>query len=99
MPGSSFAQTMMSWSLRCYIPSFVDIGPPVLEKKSFEWVLPYMGVAAILVMLSRSREQTFVPPTHVCSTQNLDFIGQAVSEKKIFGIVDDGRTPDGRTPD
>ena len=34
----------------CYIPSFVEIGPPVLEKKIFEWFLPYMGVAAILVM-------------------------------------------------
>ena len=26
------------------------IGPPVLEKKIFEGFLPYMGVAAILVM-------------------------------------------------
>ena len=25
-------------------------GVPVLEKKIFEWFLPYMGVAAILVM-------------------------------------------------
>ena len=33
-----------------YIPSFVEIGPLVLEKKIFEGVLPYMGVAAILVM-------------------------------------------------
>ena len=24
---------MMGWSPRCYIPSFVKIGPPVLEKK------------------------------------------------------------------
>ena len=50
-PGSSFEQTMMSWSPRCYIhvPSFAKIGPPVLEK-IFEGFLPYMGVAAILVM-------------------------------------------------
>ena len=33
-----------------YILSFLEIGPPVLEKKIFEWFLPYMGVAAILVM-------------------------------------------------
>ena len=33
-----------------YIPSFVEIGLPVLEKKIFEGVLPYMGMAAILVM-------------------------------------------------
>ena len=48
-PRSSFEQTMMGWSPRCYIPSFVEIGPPVLEK-IFEGFLPYMGVAAILVM-------------------------------------------------
>ena len=49
-PGSSFEQTMMGWSPQCYIPSFMKIGPPVLEKKIFEGFLPYMGVAAILVM-------------------------------------------------
>ena len=49
-PGLSFEQTMMGWSPRCYIPSFVKIGPPVLEEKIFEGFLPYMGVAAILVM-------------------------------------------------
>ena len=32
------------------MPSFVEIGPPVLEKKIFEGFLPYMGMAAILVM-------------------------------------------------
>ena len=34
-PGSSFEQ-IMGWSPRCYIPSFVEIGSPVLEKKIFE---------------------------------------------------------------
>ena len=29
----------------------------------------------------------------------LALIGQAVSEEKIFEIVDDGRTTDGRTPE
>ena len=33
---------MMGRSPRCYIPSFVEIGPPVLEKKTFEGFLPYM---------------------------------------------------------
>ena len=47
---SSFEQTMMGWIPRCYIPSFLKIGPPVLEKKIFEGFLPYKGVAAILVM-------------------------------------------------
>ena len=35
-PGSSFEQTMMGRSPRCYIPSFVEIGLPVPEKKIFE---------------------------------------------------------------
>ena len=47
--GSSFQQTMMGWSPKCYIPSFMKIGLPVPEKM-FERFLPYMGVAAILVM-------------------------------------------------
>ena len=32
------------------LPSFVAIGQPVPEKKIFEGFLPYMGMAAILVM-------------------------------------------------
>ena len=40
---------MMGWSSRCYIPSFVEIGPTVL-KKIFKGFSPYMGVVAILVM-------------------------------------------------
>ena len=78
----------MCRSPQCYIPSFVEIGPPVLEKKIFEGFLPYMGVAAILVMRPKCREQTFVPPTQGGSTYNLALIGQAVSEE-MFEIVDD----------
>ena len=32
------------------MPSLVEIGPVVPEKKIFEGFLPYMGMAAILVM-------------------------------------------------
>ena len=32
------------------MPSFVEIGPPVPEKKIFEEFLPYMDMATILVM-------------------------------------------------
>ena len=35
MIGSSFDQIMMGFSPKCYIPSFVEINPPVLEKKIF----------------------------------------------------------------
>ena len=41
---------MMDRSPQCYIPSFVEIDQSVPEKKNFEGVLPYMGVAAIFVM-------------------------------------------------
>ena len=84
------------------------IGPLVLEKKIFEVFLPYMGVAAILVMWSRPREQTFVPLSHWGSIWNLALISQSVLEKKIFenggGRTDgrtttDGRRTDGRTTD
>ena len=49
-PGSSFEQTIMGRSPRCYIPSFVEIGSPVPVKKIFEGFSPYMGMVAILVM-------------------------------------------------
>ena len=32
---------------------FLEIGPPDSEKKIFEGFLPYMGMAAILVMWTR----------------------------------------------
>ena len=34
---------MVGWRPQCYIPSFVEIGLPVPEKKIFEGFLPYMG--------------------------------------------------------
>ena len=35
-PGPSFEQTMLARSPRCYIPTFVEIGLPVLQKKIFQ---------------------------------------------------------------
>ena len=48
-PGSSFEQTMMDRSPRCYMSSFLEIGPLVPEK-IFEGFIPYLGMAAFLVM-------------------------------------------------
>ena len=45
----------------CYTTSHKDIGPLVLEKKIFEGFLQYMGLAAILVMWPRPREQLSFP--------------------------------------
>ena len=40
---SSFEQTMIGRSPRCYILSFVEIGPLIQEKKIFEGFLPLNG--------------------------------------------------------
>ena len=49
-PGSSFEQTMMDRSPRCYITNFMEIDLLVPEKMIFEGFLPYMDMAAILVL-------------------------------------------------
>ena len=41
--------TLLYFSHQWFIPSFVEIGPPVLET-IFERFLPYMGMAASLVI-------------------------------------------------
>ena len=43
--------------------------------------LPYMGIAAILVMRPEPFEQTFIPPSHGDSIWNLASMGPVVSEK------------------
>ena len=69
------------------------IGPSVLEKKIFEGLLPYMGVAAILVMVRRYRKKkkkkNFNATIQGGSTLNFNWIGQVLSEMKIFELVDD----------
>ena len=53
---------MMGQSPQCYIPSFVEIGPPVPEKIFFMVFTIYVGhVTEIL-------RTTFVPHIHGCST-------------------------------
>ena len=78
---------MMGRSPRCYIPSFVKIGLPVLEKKIFEGFLPYMGMAAILVMDPASCHQIFISLYLKASIQNLVQNGPVVSEKIRFEFL------------
>ena len=50
--------------------------------------------------IKTKKTQLFFPPTCKWCMRNMKTIGPAVSEKKIFEIVDDdGRTDDGRTPE
>ena len=61
--------------------------------------LPYMAMAAILVMWPEPFEQTFVPPTHRSSIWNLTLIGPVVSEEKMFkGCGRQWTTDDGGLP-
>ena len=70
-------------------------------EEDFLRFLPYMGMAAMLVMWPRPFEQFFFPKGPGGCIWNLVAIGPVVSEEKSFEIVDgrrtDGRTDDGRT--
>ena len=78
---------MINWSPQYYIPSFMEIGPPVPEKKIFEGFSPYMGVAAILVMRPASCHQIFVSLYLKAFIKNLVQIGTAVSEQIRFEFL------------
>ena len=85
------------------MPSFVEIGPPVLEKKIFEGFLPFMGVAAILVMGPDFAIKLEMPlpkeAPHKISTRSAKRF-QRRRSLKLWTTTDDGRrTTDGRTPD
>ena len=71
---------MMGWSPQCYIPSFVEIGLPVPEK-IFKGFLPYMGMAAILVMSPASCHQIFISLYLKALIRSLVQINTVVSEK------------------
>ena len=49
-PDSSFVQTWYGPHPQCYIQSPKAIGLSVSEKEIFKGVLPYMGMAGILIM-------------------------------------------------
>ena len=70
----------------------------IISSRCPERILPYMGVAAILVMRSRCHENIFVPPIQGGFTYNLALIGPALSEKNMFEHCERRRrkTPDGR---
>ena len=78
---------MMDRSSQCYIPSFVEIGPSVQEKKNFEGFLPYMGMAAILVMRPAYCHQSFIYLYLKAFIQNLVQNGPVVSEKIWFEFL------------
>ena len=68
-------------------------------EEDFLRFLPYMGMAAMMVMWPRPFEQFFFPKGPGGCIWNLVAIGQVVSEEKSFEIVDGRRTTDRRTTD
>ena len=78
---------MMGWSPQCYIPSFVEIGLPVPEKNIFKGFLPYVGMAANLVMGPASCHQILISLYLKVFIQTLVQIGTVVSEKIQFDFV------------
>ena len=77
----------MGWSPHCFIPSYVEFGPQVPEKNIFDWFLPYMGMAAILVMGPVSCHQIFIFLYLKAFIQSLVPIGTVVSEKIQFKFL------------
>ena len=79
---------MMGWSPQCNLPSFVEIGLSVPEKKIFEGFLPYVGMEAILVMGPASCHQIFISLQYLKAfIKNLVQIGKVVSEKIRFEFL------------
>ena len=66
---------------------FRGISLPVPEKKIFDGFLPYMGVAAILVMWPASCHQIFMSLYLKAFIKNLVQIGTVVSEKIQFEFL------------
>ena len=64
------------------MPGLVEIGPVVLEKKTFEFCQCIFAIS----YLSHLFEQTLVPFTQGCSVSCLVEIGPVVLEKKIFKL-------------
>ena len=54
------------------------------REEDFLRFLPYMGMAAILVMWPGTFEQTFIPPSHRSSIWNKTWPGPVVSEETMF---------------
>ena len=78
---------MMGWSPQNYIPRFVEIGLPVPETKIFEGFLPYVSMAAILVMRPASCDQIFISMYLKAFIKNLVQIGTVAYEKIWFDFL------------
>ena len=78
----------------------IQISPTRQQKLAIFTFFHYKSMGSISCHIrSKQKTQLFFPPTCRWCMCNMRTIGPAVLEKKIFEIVDDGRTDDGRTPE
>ena len=89
---------MIGWSPQCYIPSFVKIGPLVLEKKILKGFYHKWGCGPSWSCDPDAANKLSFSLPKAAPHKNLALIGQVVLEEKMFENVN-GRTDDGRTPD
>ena len=65
----------------------MEIGLQVPEKKNFKGFLPYVGMAAILVMVPASCHHIFISLYLKAFIKKLVWIGKVVSEKIWFEFL------------
>ena len=81
---------MMGWSPQCVIPSFVEIGLPVPEKKIFEGFLPYMGVGGHLCHVSKSAVNKLSYPLPKEASHKIWLrLAQLFQRRRSLSIVND----------
>ena len=80
---SSFVQTMMGRRAKRYTPSFVEIGPPVLDEKIIKYFTIYRRgghIDHVTWTIYTNFDSPFTRRFHI----NLRLIGQVVLEEKMF---------------
>ena len=90
--GPSFEQTWIPYAQGCIVPSLVEIGPVVPEKKIFK-ISQCISLFRYHLLLGIGRglsfEQTWINFTHWCFVPSLVEIGPVVLEKKSLRQHDD----------
>ena len=81
-----FEQTWIPFTQGCFVPSLVEIGSVVLERKIFEFrqiILAISKLSSLWRGQGPSFEQNWIPFTEECFVPSLVKIGLVVLEKKI----------------
>ena len=84
---SSFEQLMIGLSPQCYIPSFVEIGPPVPEKNIFEGFFTVYGRGSHLGHVTSTMSPNFHFLVHESFHTKFVSDGTVVSEKIWFEFL------------